>query len=274
MELNSHDFDLVAAAPVPLAATISRASSRTRRGTFSASRIRANLGRHVCALSRRGNRRLPTTTSDGICAIFPHGGRASRAQGRSAARLRRDPAPWLLDDMRVGDGGVVRAESSRADASVPRAAGRALWGRCGARRRLSRRVVSFRSPRRVRGSPDAPLRRPRPLARACSARLDGLALPTALSLRWRRPPYGAARCRCECVRHVLFEELVRDSSAVAIVTPVEQRRRLGERANLHAHARARRQPPRGRLRGDLWIRTMGGSWAEASARSSRGNRPS
>jgi hypothetical protein len=251
MEINSHDFDLVATTPVP-AGSYDLASVVTHEaGHFLGLAHSADTGAVMYAHYRPGESTLTADDVEGICSIYPHGGGRTTTAGALTGG-KCDPTPrhgFSTKCMAAGGGAAVKAglvvdaagPATRGTCSVGRPErgwsrgasclailGSAIAAAWLARRRASRRIPASGRTWAAVGCLAAAL--------AVAARDSGASVSTAVSL----------------------DDLVRPSDAVATVTPVEQRASW-ENGRIFTYTRVRvDRVIAGRVPPESWVRTMGG----------------
>ena len=200
----------------------------------------------------------------GICSIYPPDMTRDTAEGKVGSVLcNATPAARLLDLVRHARRRGIRHRLGRSPAGRRRRSSLhtpalAPWPWPGPWRRGSRdrrrswlsAVLARRSGPRVHARPEGAIGRLTRRMRGGAAAVGITAAFFALTAREARASVAIA---------VLFDELVQKATAVAVVTPVEQRGVVEDgRIVTYTHVRVDRRVA-GPIAGDLWLRALGGA---------------
>jgi hypothetical protein len=249
MELNSHDYDLVAEGPVP-AGSYDLASVITHEaGHFLGLAHSADTSAVMYAHYQPDATALTQDDSDGICSIYPAGGTRITSSGPLAAdACDATPRHGFSSECATTDDGGTGASTDDGGTPVPlrhkscsvgAGTGAGALG-CGPLAIFALGCLGRLVRRR---------RRARSIAAAAVLAL-GAASATALATSDVHASVSIA---------VLFDELVRDSTSVVVATPIEQHA-AWENGRIYTYTRLRVDTlVAGEALDTLAVRTLGGA---------------
>jgi hypothetical protein len=253
IEINTASYVIVANGTPPQGAYDLASILTHEAGHFFGLAHSADTTAVMYAFYHPGSTTLEPDDIAGICAIYDPNGSRNTAQGAFASTLCQPQPPLGFEDACGSlDASVVDTDASDGDGGTPVATD-TLFG-CG----IARRPGDDKSPPWAAAGLlgfGAWARR----ARRTSRRARGAARSAGLSLALlAASATSAVDARASVSVTVLFDDLIHKASAVAVVTPVEQRA-LWEDHRIVTYTRAHvERSIAGRLEREVWIRTLGG----------------